>query len=107
MAGLEVRNPTNYVLRSDENSDGFYGSGYSALAIGVKLHAEARINSPHFAEGASEGSPSQARPSQLREKLPAPDQDFTTSAVNDCNLVKAVPRLDDQFLHILHAVNLH
>src|ERR1017187_10732376 len=93
--------------KAGENSDGFYRSGHSPLAIRVDLHSEARINSAHFAEAASEGSAGEARGSQLGKELAAPNQNFAASAVNNYDLVEAVPGLDDQLIHILHAVNLH
>src|ERR1700730_11426347 len=91
--GFEGKESYQLYFNAGENSDGFHGSGHSPLAIGVKFHPEARVNSPHFAEGASQGSPRKAGTSQLREKLASPDQNFAAPAVDDSNFVNAVPRL--------------
>src|SRR6266403_1173733 len=97
----------NWLSKSDENSDGFYRSSHSPLAIRVDLHAEACVNPAHFAEAASKSSSSEAGRSYLRKELAAANQDFAASAFNDRDLIQAVPGLNDQLFHVLHVVNLH
>src|SRR6266851_2335378 len=89
-----------------ENADAFYGSGDSPRTIGVDFHSEAHINPTHFAEVATECGSGQARRSQLREELPAANQNLAASSINNRNLIEAVPSLHDDLFHVLHSVNL-
>src|SRR5258708_7810785 len=47
LADLKAKKGKDSFSKSGENSDGFYRSGHSTLAIRVDLHSEACINSAH------------------------------------------------------------